>query len=99
MSQMNGSITVMHNPAEQRFEAVVDGQLSVAEYLRDGDLIIFTHTEVPEALEGRGIATALTHAALEAARAEQLTVVPRCPFFTAYIRRHPEYEPLVRRYD
>ncbi len=58
-------------------------------------MIVFTHTEVPEALEGHGIAAKLAHTALEHARAQRLTVVPLCPFVASYIRRHAEYQGLV----
>ena len=45
---------VRNNEKESRFEVVVDGSTAIAEYeLRDGE-IIFTHTEVPEAIGGRG---------------------------------------------
>jgi len=33
--------------------------------------------------------------ALEAAREQGKQVVPLCPFVAAYIKRHPEYQPLV----
>ena len=55
----------------------------------------FTHTEVPYALQGQGIASRLVRGALEAARAEGLKVVPRCSFVSAYIARHPEFGDLV----
>jgi predicted GNAT family acetyltransferase len=89
------SITVTVNKAEQRFEARVDGALSLLQYDRAGDRITYLHTEVPDALEGRGIGSALARAALDDARAQNLTVVPRCPFVSAYIQRHREYLPLV----
>ncbi len=88
-------IRVVNNEAAQRYEAEVDGARSLIQYERKGDRIVFLHTEVPEALEGRGIASALARAALEDARARNLTVVPLCPFVSGYIRRHPEYLPLV----
>jgi len=34
-------------------------------------------------------------AALDASRAAGLKVRPECPFFAAYIRKHPEYQDLV----
>jgi predicted GNAT family acetyltransferase len=92
-------IVVKDNAAERRYEARVDGELAVVEYeiehQPDGDRIVFIHTEVPEALEGHGIAGQLARAALEDARARHLTVVPLCPFVTTYIRRHQEYVLLV----
>jgi len=44
---------------------------------------------VPQPFRGRGLATALAKAALEAARAEGLRVIAQCPFVRAYLRKHP----------
>jgi uncharacterized protein len=89
------NIAVENNPAARRYQAEIGEYLAVAEYRRDGDTITFTHTQVPKELEGHGIANKLAHAALEDARARQLTVVPLCPFIASYIRRHQEYVALV----
>lgn len=88
-------IVVLDNPDASQFEARIDGHLAFVTYARRGNLIIFTHTEVPKELQGRGIGNILARAVLERARAEGLRVVPRCPFIAKYIRRHPEYESLV----
>jgi len=90
------NIAVHDNPAARRFEATVEGVTAYIDYrLVDGALVL-VHTEVPAALEGRGVGGALVRAALEAAQAKGLPVVPVCPFVTAYIRRHPEFAKLVR---
>jgi predicted GNAT family acetyltransferase len=89
------SIKVEHNSAAQRYQAQIGRDLAVAEYRRSGDTITFTHTEVPAALRGRGIAGKLVHAALEDARAQNLKVVPLCSFVASYIRRHQEYHALA----
>ncbi len=89
------NIVVEHNPAARRYQVHIGEYLAVAEYRVDGDTITFTHTQVPKELEGHGIANKLAHAALEDARARQLTVVPLCPFIASYIRRHQEYIALV----
>ena len=88
-------VEVQHNEAANRFEAEVNGQLAVAEYIRAGEQIVFTHTEVPEELEGQGVASQLIRTALDHAREQNLEVVPNCQFVAAYIRRHPEYQSLV----
>jgi uncharacterized protein len=36
----------------------------VADYHREGNVIAFTHTEVPPAIQGRGVASALAQRAL-----------------------------------
>ena len=88
-------LVIEDNEAAQRFEARLDGYSAVAEYMRVGETIVLTHTEVPEPLEGHGIAARLARTALEQARARHLTVVPLCQFMASYIRRHPEYQELV----
>ncbi len=60
-----------------------------------GHAIVFTHTGVPPEIEGRGIAGALTRAALEYARVQQLKVVPQCPFVRKYLEKHSEFRDLV----
>lgn len=87
---------VQNNAAHHRYEVVIDGQRSLIQYQLRGDALVFLHTEVPPALEGRGIAGHMARFALEDARARNLGVVPLCPFVASYIRRHPEYQPLVR---
>ena len=89
------ALTVKNNEAEGRFEAAVDGQLALAQYRRNGDSIIFTHTEVPDELQGQGIGGQLIEAALDQARAAGLRIVPRCAFVADYIAKHPEYQSLV----
>lgn len=89
--------TVRDNRAEQEFELDVEGHRAIAAYQREGGTITFTHTLVPEAIAGRGVASKLIRAALDAARDEGLKVVAQCPFVAAYIERHPEYRGLLAR--
>ena len=94
---MSATVQVVHNEGDHRFEVEMDGHLAELDYQRSGNEILFTHTGVPSALEGRGIGSALARAGLEYARAEGLTVVPLCPFVRSYIDRKPEYQPLVKQ--
>ena len=88
-------IQVRHNTAESRFEAEVEGQLSVADYVCEGDRMIFTHTYTPPNQRGRGIAEKLVRAALDHARAEKKKVVPACSYVAVFVERHAEYKPLL----
>lgn len=92
---MAGDIIVTDNPGAHRFETTVEGHLAIAEYNLIAGGIVFTHTEVPSALEGRGIGKALIVHALGEARARGLKVMPICPFFAAYMKKHAETHDLV----
>jgi len=94
-SPMSAAIPVRHDPQASRFEARVDGLVARCDYrLQDGVMMLF-HTEVPPALEGRGIGAALVRAALEHAAGQALRVRPRCSFVSAYLARHPEHSGLL----
>lgn len=86
---------VIDNAQESRFELETGGATATAAYERAGDTIIFTHTVVPEALQGHGLGSQLIAAALNSARAQGLSVVPQCTFVAAYIEEHPDYADLV----
>jgi uncharacterized protein len=90
--------TVLDVPERSRFEIHLDGRLAgFAQYrTKDPTLIVFTHTEIDDAFEGRGLGSALVRTALDTARDGGLSVRPDCPFVRAYIARHPdEYLALV----
>lgn len=91
-------IEVKHNPEEKRFEVALGDKIAMVEYMMGGPDIIFTHTEVPPEFEGKGIAGKMAHVALEYAKAEGYKVRALCPFISAYISRHPEYQSITRPY-
>jgi predicted GNAT family acetyltransferase len=82
-------VEVRHNEAASRFEAIVDGLLCRADYRMADGVMRIHHTEVPSALEGRGVAAQLVQAALAYAEANGLQVEPQCGYVRAYMRRHP----------
>ncbi len=89
-------VEVRDNPKLHRFEVDLGGDTyAVAEYNLLSGKIMFTHTEVPNAFEGRGIGTALIQAGLSAARERGLQVIPACHFFASYIQRHAEEQDLL----
>ena len=89
-------LLVRDNPERHRFEIDLgDGTFAIAEYTLRPGKIMFTHTEVPEAHEGKGIGTTLIRFALDAARERGLKVIPICPFFAAYMQKHAEVQDLL----
>jgi hypothetical protein len=95
ISTSDSAIKVIHNAAASRFEATVDGLLCVANYHLVDNVMRIHHTEVPRALEGRGIAAVIVRAALAHAEASRLEVEPRCGYVRAHMRRHPETQRLL----
>jgi uncharacterized protein len=93
------NLTVTNNEAGERFEMLVDGLRAVLTYRRFPDRIVFLHAEVPQSLEGQGLAAKVTRFALDFARANHLRVVPCCPYVSNFIRKHAEYQDLVSAED
>ncbi len=91
-------VEVVLNKAASRYEAMIDGEVAFVAYEEEpGNRLVLTHTEVPEALAGRGIAAQLARTALDDARVRKLTVVPQCAYVASYVKRHPEYEDLLAK--
>lgn len=89
-------LIVRDNPDRHRFEIDLgDGSFAIAEYTLPAGKIMFTHTEVPEAHEGKGIGRTLIRFALDAARERGLKVIPICPFFAAYMHDHADVQDLL----
>lgn len=96
MPDAESAVTVTDNADGGRFEARLDDQVvGFAEYRLEGGSIIFTHTEVADEAEGKGVGSALAAYGLDDARRRGLEVVPKCPFIRSYIERHPAYAHLV----
>jgi predicted GNAT family acetyltransferase len=92
---MTDEFPIRDNPDRHRFEADLGDAVAIAEYNLLSKAIMFTHTKVPEAYEGRGIGTRLIEFALAAARERGLQVIPICPFFAAYMKDHKEVQDLL----
>ena len=91
--------TIINNKDKSRFELALDGKISMVEYKLFEGGISLNHTEVPPELEGKGIASALAKHVLEYAKANNLKVLPLCPFIYTYISRHPEYKYLSLKHQ
>jgi hypothetical protein len=87
--------TVRDDSARQRFELEVDGALAFVDYQRDGRKLLLTHAEVPPALRGGGVGSALVKGTLALVRARGEKVVPLCSFVAHYMERHPGVQDLL----
>jgi predicted GNAT family acetyltransferase len=89
-------VEVKDNEERSRFEVYSDGELAgFAVYRRRPGRMIFVHTEIDAAFEGRGLGSQLVAQSLDTVRAAGDQVVPLCPFYASFIERHPEYQDMV----
>ena len=82
-------LNVTDNPDKKRYEVSVEGSTAFVEYIKAKDKIYLTHTEVPTALEGKGIGSSLVLKVFEDIERQDLTLVPLCPFVAMYLKKHP----------
>jgi predicted GNAT family acetyltransferase len=81
---------VVDNEGANRLEVSVNGRVASLSYRQEGDRLVLVHTHVPDELEGHGLGGMLVAAAIDRARQQRLTVVPRCPFARGWLERHPD---------
>ena len=86
---------VHDNTEEHRFELSEQGHIAYAQYRVQGDVITFTHTIVPSALQGMGVGSRLIEGALADVRDHGLKVDPQCSFVAAYIAKHEEWRDVL----
>lgn len=92
-------MNVSNNKEKRRYELPLLDELAFLEYMPAGsNNVVFSHTEVPEGLEGKGVGSQLVKYALEDIKQREMKLIPMCPFVAGYIKRHPEYRELVFGY-
>jgi predicted GNAT family acetyltransferase len=87
--------TILNNEKEQQFQVRLEGEMASLEYRMNEGKIVLMHTEVPEKLGGRGIASALAKYGMDYARAHHFPVKVYCPFVQTWLKRHPEEMDIV----
>ena len=92
---MNTAQTLIDNQEQKRYQFRMGAENPRVEYIKAGDKIYLTHTEVPPSMAGNGIGTALIEAVLKDVDQKGLTLIPLCPFVALYLKRNPEWKKLV----
>ena len=79
-----------------RYTIAVEGhEVGKAEFTDRGNQRVFTHTEVDDNYEGRGLATILISEALQETRDSGLRIVAKCPMVANYVSKHDEFKDVV----
>ena len=81
---------ISHYPVAHRFVIEVDGCRAQLDYTLADGVMTITHTRVPPAIGGRGIAAQLMDAALAAARTAGWSVNPACSYAAAYMAKQAQ---------
>lgn len=87
--------TIEHDVAGKCFELRLESHRCVLDYTLNHNVMTITHTGVPSALGGRGLAAEITKFALDYAQSQGWRVIPQCSYVAAYIQKHPQYAPLI----
>ncbi|RYX92107.1 MAG: N-acetyltransferase [Comamonadaceae bacterium] len=92
------TLELQNHTDQHRYEATDGGKLvGYAEYNLLSDSIMFSHTEVLEGNEGKGVGSFIAKGVLADAKERGLFVIPVCQFIAGYIRKHrDEYIALVK---
>jgi uncharacterized protein len=86
-------MTITHD--NHRFMFVQDGHEAHLDYTLAATVMTITHTLVPEALGGRGIAGQLTQAAFDHARLHNFKIIPQCSYAAAWAQRHVDMQDIL----
>ena len=93
-------VKVTHDQEAQEFSAQLEGEQAELAYAKPEDNVIdFQHTFVPEKFRGKGVANKLIETGLKYAESQKFKVIASCPAVSAYVRRHKEYEGLLKSFS
>ena len=90
-------LDVIHNPAQNRFEVWIEGQLSKLDYILVEKYFVITHVGVYPEHRGQGVAGKIVDVSLEYAKQNSLRVIPMCSYAAAHIRANPQYIELTNQ--
>ena len=95
---MNEDYGLTDNTEKHQYEFHIEGLVHRIEYIKTNNGEIYlTHTEVPYALERRGVGSQLVKKALQDIEKQNLRLIPLCPFVAKYIQRNPEWKKMVMK--
>lgn len=89
------SLQLVKNDEKQRFEFENNGHIAFIDFEEKEHFIALVHTEAPKELQGTGTAAALVEKTLQYIEKSGKKLMPFCPFVLAFIKKHPEWKPLV----
>ncbi len=90
-------VRVKHEQKYQQFTISFEEEDAELAYSLPAEGVIdFTHTYVPQAARGKGIAQLLVKEGLQYADENKLKVIATCPMVSTFIERNHEYQRLLK---
>ncbi len=81
---------LVHNVKENKYEYHIDDYVAYVTYDDQHGEMHLTHTVVPEALSGKGLAKMLLEDVLKQIKADNKKAVPQCSYIVRYKEKYPE---------
>jgi len=81
---------LIHNENENKYEYHIDGHIAYITYDDQNGNMHLTHTIVPDALAGKGLARTLLEDVLEVIKKDGKKAVAQCSYIVKYQEKHPE---------
>ena len=88
-------LSIVDNQQNQQFQLFLEDEMAYLEYRTHDGILVLMHTDVPDRLGGRGIASALAAHAFNYARAHHMKVKVYCPFVGTWLKKHAEQSDIV----
>lgn len=85
---------IIHQPENQHFVQIEEDGTAEVTYTLSANVITITHTFVPAAWRGRGVAAALLKSLLHWTESQQHKVTSQCSYATTFLARHTEFKHL-----
>ncbi|UCN00746.1 N-acetyltransferase [Sulfurimonas sp. SWIR-19] len=90
------SHTLIHNADECKYEYHIDGHVAYISYDDQNGEMHLTHTIVPEALAGKGLARTLLEDVLKEIEKANKKAVAKCSYIVKYQEKHPDKSHLFK---
>ncbi|MFA5797035.1 MAG: GNAT family N-acetyltransferase [Candidatus Woesearchaeota archaeon] len=85
-------VKIVHDKKNHKFYCTMDEQKCFVKYVIHPGALEFTHTFVPEALRGKGIARMIYDEISQYLKKHKLKAIPTCSYAEKYFREHREDE-------
>ncbi len=72
-----------------------DAQFGLVRYIQQGDILRLTHSEVPQAVRGKGCGKTLMDYVLKHIEDDGFKIVPECGYIKHYLKKNTQWAHLV----